>query len=65
MFHKEWDITEVEADYFNVQEWEDNEEPHISVVFPVSDYDSAVKYCRENDISINNIVPQKWDFINI
>ena len=58
-------MIEVEADYFDIQEWGDIEEPHIFAAFSALDYDSAVKYCRENDVNITNIVPQKWDIINI
>lgn len=55
-----WNMIEVEADYFDIQEWGDIEEPHIFAAFSALDYDSAVKYCRENDVNIVNIVPQKW-----
>lgn len=58
--HDKWNMIEVEADYFDIQEWGDIEEPHIFAAFSAFDYDSAVKYCRENDVNIANIVPQKW-----
>ena len=45
------------ADYFDVQEW-GSDDTYVLAAFP--DYDSAVKYCNEEDININNIVPQRW-----
>lgn len=53
-----WNMVEVEADYFSIQGTDGDDRPFTKATF--QDYDSAVKYCRENDVDINNIVPQKW-----
>lgn len=58
VFHNEWNIVEIEADYFDVQEWGYDDDASVMAAFP--NYDSAIKYCYENDINITNIVPQKW-----
>ena len=47
----------VKADYFDVQDY-GCDDTYVVAAFP--DYDSAVKYCNKENISINNIVPQKW-----
>lgn len=56
--HNEWNMVEVKADYFSIQGTDDYDRPFTKATF--QDYDSAVKYCHENKIDINNIVPQKW-----
>lgn len=58
IFHNEWNIVEIEADYFDVQDYDYYENSYVAAAF--SDYDSAVNYCNKENISINNIVPQKW-----
>lgn len=54
----EWNMVEVEADYFSIQGTDGYDRPFTEATF--QGYDSAVKYCRENKIDIDNIVPQKW-----
>ena len=54
----EWNMVEVEADYFSIQGTDGYDRPFTKATF--QDYDSAIKYCRENNMDINNIVPQKW-----
>ena len=56
--HEEWDMIEVEADYFSIQVTNGYDRPFTKATY--QDYDSAIKYCRENNVDINNIVPQKW-----
>ena len=56
--HNKWNMVEVEADYFSIQGTDGYDRPFTKAIF--QDYDSAVKYCRENKIDIDNIVPQKW-----
>ena len=53
-----WNMIEVEADYFSIQDINDYDRPFTKATY--QDYDSAIKYCRENNVDINNIVPQKW-----
>ena len=56
--HNEWRMTEVEADYFSIQGTDGYDRPFTKATY--QDYDSAIKYCRKNNVYINNIVPQKW-----
>ena len=56
--HEEWDMIEVEADYFSIQGTDGYDRPFTKATY--QDYDSAIRYCRENNVDINNIVPQKW-----
>ena len=56
--HNEWNMIEVEADYFSIQDINDYDRPFTKATY--QDYDSAIKYCRENNVDINNIVPQEW-----
>ena len=56
--HNEWRMTEVEADYFSIQGTDDYDRPFTKATY--QDYDSAIKYCLENNVDINNIVPQKY-----
>lgn len=58
IFHNEWSMIEVEADYFSIQGTSGYDTPFTKATY--QDYDSAIKYCRENNVDINNIVPQKW-----
>lgn len=53
-----WNMIEVEADYFSIQGTNGYDTPFTKATY--QDYDSAIKYCRENNVDINNIVPQKW-----
>ena len=53
-----WNMIDVEADYFSIQDTDDYDRPFTKATY--QDYDSAIKYCRENNVDINNIVPQKW-----
>jgi hypothetical protein len=53
-----WNMIEIEADYFSIQDTDDYDRPFTKATY--QDYDSAIKYCRENNVDINNIVPQKW-----
>lgn len=48
----------VNADYFDVQEPESSCENCIMAAFP--NYESAVKYCNKENISIYNIIPRRW-----
>ena len=57
--HEEWNMIEVEADYFSIQEIDYTNESCFTVA-EFKNYDFAVKYCQKNDVDINNIVPQKW-----
>lgn len=56
--HNEWNMTEVEADYFSIQGTDGYDSPFTKATY--QDYDSAIKYCRENNVDIGNIVPQEW-----
>lgn len=56
--HNEWSMIEVEADYFSIQGTDDYDRPFTKATY--QDYDSAIKYCLENNVDINNIVPQKY-----
>ena len=56
--HNEWSMIEVEADYFSIQGTDGYDRPFTKATY--QDYDSAIKYCRKNNVDINNIVPQKW-----
>ena len=56
--HNEWRMIEVEADYFSIQGTDDYDRPFTKAAY--QDYDSAIKYCLENNVDINNIVPQKY-----
>lgn len=47
----------VKADYFDIQDY-GCDAAYVVAAFP--DYNSAVEYCNKENISINNIVPQKW-----
>lgn len=49
----------VKADYFDVQDY-GCDDTYVVAAFP--DYNSAVEYCNKENISINNIVPQKWGY---
>ena len=51
-------MIEIEADYFSIQGTDGYDRPFTKATY--QDYDSAIKYCRENNVDINNIVPQKW-----
>ena len=53
-----WNMIEVEADYFSIQGTDGYDRPFTKATY--QDYDSAIRYCRENNVDINNIVPQKW-----
>lgn len=53
-----WNMIEVEADYFSIQGTDGYDRPFTKATY--QDYDSAIKYCRKNNVDINNIVPQKW-----
>ena len=56
--HEEWDMIEVEADYFSIQDTDSYDKFFTKAIY--QDYDSAIRYCHENNVDINNIVPQKW-----
>ena len=56
--HNEWSMIEVEADYFSIQGTDGYDRPFTKATY--QDYDSAIKYCLENNVDINNIVPQKY-----
>lgn len=56
--HNKWSMVEVEADYFSIQDTDSYDRFFTKAIY--QDYDSAIRYCRENNVDINNIVPQKW-----
>ena len=56
--HNKWSMIEVEADYFSIQDTDSYDKFFTKAIY--QDYDSAIKYCRENNVDINNIVPQEW-----
>lgn len=56
--HNKWSMIEAEADYFSIQDTDSYDRFFTKAIY--QDYDSAIRYCRENNVDINNIVPQKW-----
>lgn len=56
--YNKWNMVEVEADYFSIQDTDGDDRPFTKATY--QDYDLAVEYCREYKIDINSIVPQKW-----
>ena len=56
--HNKWSMIEVEADYFSIQDNDSYNSFFTKAIY--QDYDSAIRYCRENNVDINNIVPQEW-----
>lgn len=56
--HNEWNMIEVEADYFSIQGTDGYDRPFTKATY--QDYDSAIRYCCENNVDIDNIVPQEW-----
>ena len=56
--HNEWNMTEVEADYFSIQGTDGYDRLFTKAIY--QDYNSAIRYCLKNNVDIDNIVPQEW-----